>query len=352
MIEHVDSDRWPSLARRFLDNNYQQICAYGRTLAELNHADSEQIAITSGDALLGLANVRIRMLPFIGGGVAYITGGPLSRTGRSDDLSRLAECLSLLREEYVDRRGLTLRILGPLGSPEWNAGAGKVFSDTGMDSTDQSRSYRTFLLDIRPSLDDLRAACSKYWRRNLRRAEKRDFQVRTGTGDELFATVCTLYDRLCQRKQFHSNLDAEFYASLQTRLNGHEKLTASVIEVDDEPVSGLIVSLLGDTCIPLILATDEAGLRSYAAYRLQWHSIAMAREHGMSYYDLGGIDPEANSGVYNFKKGLRGLDMTAPGPYESTPAGFRGLVNRGMETTYKRLTGQADRSSASLKKAA
>ena len=352
MIEHVDSDRWPSLTRQFRDNNYQQLCAYGCMLAELRHADAEQVAIKSGNEIVGLASVRIRTMPVVGGGMAYISGGPLTRMGRGDDLSRLAECLKLLKAEYVDRRGLALRILGPLGSPDWNRQAETVFRDAGMERTEQSRSYRTFLLDIRPPLPDLRAGCSKYWRRNLRRAEERDFEVRVGTGDDLFGTINELYDRLRRRKQFHSNLDAEFYTSLQTHLDGEERFIASVVETDHDPVSGLIVSLLGDTCVPLILATDEAGLRSYAAYRLQWHSISMARERGMSYYDLGGIDPVANSGVYNFKKGLRGVDLTAPGPIDFAAAGVRGLITRGVETACRRFAARPDRTTTPLEKAA
>jgi hypothetical protein len=352
MIEHLESHRWVSLAGTFRDYNYQQLPAYAEMLAELRRARAEQVAIRSGDHLLGLANVRIRTVPVVGGGMAYISGGPLTRRDCDDDPIRLAECLKLLKEEYVDRRGLTLRILGPLGSPEWNRQSETVFRDAGMECTGQSRSYRTFLLDIRPSPEDLRAACSKYWRRNLRRAEERDFEVRAGTGNDLFGTISELYDRLRHRKQFHANLDAEFYSSLQTRLTGEETFTASVVEVDGDPVSGLIVSMLGDTCIPLILATDEVGLRSYAAYRLQWHSISMAREHGMSYYDLGGIDPDRNSGVYNFKKGLRGLDLTAPGPFESAPAGVRGLISRTVETAYGCVAARPDRTPPPLEQAA
>ncbi|HEY6445190.1 MAG TPA: hypothetical protein VIY53_01925, partial [Acidobacteriaceae bacterium] len=35
---------------------------------------------------------------------------------------------------------------------------------------------------------------------------------------------------------------------------------------------------------------------------------------GIRLYDLGGIDPKANPGVYHFKKGFSGLDITQIAP--------------------------------------
>jgi ribosomal protein S18 acetylase RimI-like enzyme len=105
--------------------------------------------------------------------------------------------------------------------------------------------------------------------------------------------------------------------------------------MDGQPVAGLIWSTLGDTCVPLLLAADESGLLNYAVYLLQWRSIVAAHERGMRYYDLGGIDPETNVGVYNFKKGLRGLDLWAPGPFEAVPSIVRGAITHGAEDLYR-----------------
>jgi hypothetical protein len=42
---------------------------------------------------------------------------------------------------------------------------------------------------------------------------------------------------------------------------------------------------------------------------LQWTLIRWLKENGFKWYDLGGIDPERNPGVYHFKRGLSGSDV-------------------------------------------
>jgi GNAT superfamily N-acetyltransferase len=337
-IEIATQQEWHKLASRFRDYSYQQCWAYAHALALRHRAVCEQVVIVSGADVLGLASVRIRTAPLVRCGIAYITSGPLTRMGHVDDIDRLTRCLKALRAEYVERRGLVLRILAPLGSPEWNLAATAAFQQAGMAPTDRSRSYRTFLLDVSRSPDAIRKGCSKYWRRNLRRGERGSFVVRTGTDPELFEPMRTLYEQLRQRKGFDAALDADFYAALQTQLDPSEQFTAGLVEMDGAPVAGLVWSMLGDTCVPLLLAADESGLLGYAVYALQWRSIVAAHEHGMRYYDLGGIDPEGNVGVYNFKKGLHGVDLWAPGPFEAVPSIIRGAITHGAEDLYRQVT--------------
>ncbi|MHC5006189.1 MAG: GNAT family N-acetyltransferase [Planctomycetota bacterium] len=334
-IESVGLDRWRKLAPRFLDYSYQQCWAYAQALALRNHAACEHVAIVSGAEVLGLASVRVRTAPVLKCGIAYIAAGPLTRRGWVDDIDRLTRCLEALRAEYVERRGLVLRILAPLGSPEWNLAATAAFRNADMVPTDRSRSYRTLLLNVNRPPEAIRKDCSKYWRRNLRRADRAKFTVQIGTTQELFDPMRSLYEQLRRRKQFESALDADFYAALQPQLSPTERFTAGLVEMDGEPVAGLVWSMLGDTCVPLLLAADEPGLLNYAVYLLQWRSIVSAHERGMWYYDLGGIDPEGNVGVYNFKKGLRGLDLWAPGPFESVPSVVRGAITHGAEDLYR-----------------
>jgi hypothetical protein len=75
-------------------------------------------------------------------------------------------------------------------------------------------------------------------------------------------------------------------------------------------VAGLVASALGDSAIYLLGATSDDGLTAKGAYLLQWTLIRWLKENGVRWYDLGGIDPEGNPGVYTFKKGLSGTDVS------------------------------------------
>jgi hypothetical protein len=336
-VEIVHTDLWTEAARPFLDRGHQQAPAYASELAGRQGGRIEAALIRVGGTVVGAALVRRHAVPIMGGGIAYVAGGPLTRRGREDDLERLQQSLDALRAHYSSKHGMTLRILGPTGSPDWNAAANLVFGASGFRYARCARMYRTMLVRIDDDDDALLGSFSKYWRRNVRRAWKQDAEIVTGEDDALFAELEPLDDALANRKSFRRVLDLRFYRELQHRLSGEERLQAIVQRIDGVAQAGLVVSLLGDTAVPLSLVTSVEGLRQYGAYAVTWRSIEMARDAGQRYYDVGGIDPVANPGGYDFKRGMRGVDLSAPGPFEHAAAGMSGAVVRNIEKTVQRL---------------
>jgi hypothetical protein len=80
------------------------------------------------------------------------------------------------------------------------------------------------------------------------------------------------------------------------------------------PISGLVAAVMGDSAIYVLGATGDEGLNSKGSYLLQWTLISWLKENGYRWYDLGGIDPERNPGVYHFKSGLSGADVCRVSP--------------------------------------
>jgi hypothetical protein len=331
MVEPVDRTRWQDLVRTFQDYSYRQSWEFGLACAVRRKAACEHVAAVRGPDVLAAADVRVRRIPVLGAGIAYLNGGPLVRRNASDDAERLADAVAALIAEYVRKRGCVLRINPAPGSVEWNETQHRVFRELGFDPCTAVRPYRTFMVPIDRSLDDLRKACAHQWRTNLNHALKADLRVLDGTGPELMETFCGLYEQLLDRKEFLADLSARFYAGVQARLRDHERFHVDLAIHEDRPVSGYVWSALGDTCVLLLGASNERGLEVRASYRLLWHILQAARERNCRWYDLGGIDPEGNPGVYRFKKGLGGLDITAPGPYEFRPVGVRRYLSEGGE---------------------
>lgn len=335
VIEHVDQARWRELARLFLDYNYRHLWHFGMACASRLGAISEHIALKQGADVAGIADVRIKKVPALRTGIAYINGGPMVRKDNDRDSGRLRFCLHALTDEYVHKKGLVLRVLAPLGQPGWNDIQTSVFTDMGFAFSAGGGQYRTFLLDIDRPSEEVRKNFASNWRNHLKSAEKGKFTIRSGENLELFAEFCGLYEELIQRKQFEVDLDARFYAQVQDQLADGEQFHISLVDIEGKVAAGHVASMLGDTCVYLLGASNQEGLRSKASYLLQWHIIQVARKQGCQWYDLGGIDPEGNPGVYHFKQGLGGIDITAPGPFKLSPSKLKGCLVAGGEYLYR-----------------
>jgi hypothetical protein len=335
VIQPLDRAAWRELTRRFADHNYRQLWPFGLACASRLGATSEHVALLDGTDLLGLADVRIRRAPVIGGGIAYVTGGPIVRQDGGGTSEQLRVCLDGLAAEYVAHRSLVLRILPPLGPPEWNAVQADQFVAAGYQPANTPAPYRTILVDIGRPLDQIRKSLAQKWRNCLNRSERENLRIRSGLTIDLFDEFEHLYRQLIERKQFDVDLDAGFYGRVQRELADGDHFHVSLADLDGRPVAGHVSSMLGDTCVYLLGASTEDGLRTKAAYLLQWHTVETAVARGCRWYDLGGIDPQANPGVYHFKQGFGGLDIAAPGPFERRPSGIRSRVAVSGERIYR-----------------
>ena len=111
----------------------------------------------------------------------------------------------------------------------------------------------------------------------------------------------------------------------------YPKLSACEILICEQngmPVAGIVASAMGDSAIYLLGATSDDGLNAKGAYLLQWTMIQWLKENGFTSYDLGGIDPEGNPGVYHFKKGFSGADVSQLSPFVACENVFSSAVVR------------------------
>ncbi len=336
-IRTISRTEWQRLASSFGDYNYRQLWDFGIACARRVNAVSEHVVIEENEEAVGSADVRVKRVPLVGGGIAYINGGPLVRRKGDEDGSRLRECLNVLIEEYVRRQGLLLRIQPTIGCESWNAERESVFQNCGFSISTRIKPYRTLLLDLSPSLDDLRKDLSQKWRNNLKRAEAGIQSVKSDHTVESFMRFCKLYEVLRERKKFEVDLAPEFYVEVQKLLPESERMRVALCEQEGVSISGHVSSLLGDTAVNLFRANTKVALTSRVSYLIQWDGVCHARNKGFRWYDLGGIDPKGNPGVYSFKKGMGGKDVTAPGPFEYYPSGFRRMLVSGCEKVYTTL---------------
>ncbi|MGC2769610.1 MAG: peptidoglycan bridge formation glycyltransferase FemA/FemB family protein, partial [Candidatus Acidiferrum sp.] len=214
-----------------------------------------------------------------------------------------------------------------------------AFSRFTPEALTRENTYRTLVLDLSSSLDELRKKLDAKWRNKLSGAEKNNLKVVAGNGPQEYQTFCQLYYQMRQRKNFETTVDAEEFRRIQESLAEPHRMRILICENQGTPVVGLVASAMGDSAIYLLGATSDAGLNTKGAYLLQWTMIRWLKENGIRWYDLGGIDPEGNPGVYSFKRGLSGLDVCQTNPLVASDSALSSAIVKAGLAVQRTLRG-------------
>jgi lipid II:glycine glycyltransferase (peptidoglycan interpeptide bridge formation enzyme) len=317
-VDRSTPAEWSEMLDLFDDSNIYQTWSYGGV--RWGEGNLSHLVLKRAGEVLGFAQVRIIRPTSFKFGMAYLRWGPLyERRGRPRDSEVVAALARSLEEEYVSKRKLFLCILP-------NAFAGTQRAKAVQDAFGRftpeplvaDNTYRTLIVDLSPSIEDLRKKLDKKWRNQLSAAEKNELKVLDGHGGDrcgyLYRTFCLIYNQMRRRKTFETEVDVEEFGRIQQDLAESHRMRVLICEDKGVPVAGLVASAMGDSAIYLLGATSDEGLKSKGAYLLQWTLIKWLKECGFKWYDLGGIDPEKNPGVYHFKRGLSGIDVTQLNP--------------------------------------
>jgi lipid II:glycine glycyltransferase (peptidoglycan interpeptide bridge formation enzyme) len=316
-VDRATSSEWSQMLALFNDANLYQTWSYAKV--RWGDKNLSHLVLKRAGEVMGMAQLRIVRPTKFKFGIAYLRWGPLyERQGRMLDPEVAAQTAYALEEEYVVKRQLFLRILpNAFAMSPRSAAIQSAFGKFTQESLQADNTYRTFLMDLRPETDELRKGLDKKWRNQLSRSEKNNLTVTMGTGCDEYRTFCLIYNQMRMRKDFETTVDVEEFGRIQQDLPESQRMRVLICSEDGVPVAGLVASAIGESAIYLLGATSDRGLNSKGAYLLQWTLIKWLKENGVSWYDLGGIDPEHNPGVYHFKKGLSGMDVMQIAPIVS-----------------------------------
>ena len=308
-INSIDQAQWSALLDLFADGNIYQTWAYGAIswgAGNLSH-----LILRHGGTVVGIAQLRLVRSGWPKCGLAFLRWGPLCHLKGRDLAPEIVRQMAVaLHAEYVRKQGLLLRVVPNafLGTP--NAGVIEAaFSAYAAEEFRPGQTRRTLVLDLSLPLEELRRKLDQKWRNQLNRAEKNGLEIIEGDGAEEFDGFLHIYDQMVARKQFDTSTNVHEFAEIQRDLPKNQRMKIFLCSQHGVPVAGLVGSAMGDTGIYLHGATSDEGLNLKGAYLLQWRMIRWLKENGVRYYNLGGINPETNPGVYHFKKGLSGQDV-------------------------------------------
>lgn len=318
-FQRCTPEEWSGLLEQFADATLYQTWAYGNVswgARQLMH-----YALRDLDQLQAIAQVRvIRLGPF--GGFAYVRWGPcVRRKGDTWDREAFRQAICDLALEFVQRQRLVVRLVPNVLQEDPEAQeARQILATAGFTACGHLSTYRTLRVDLTLPLDQIRKRFDGKWRNQLNSAERQGLAVSIDTRPEYFTHFCLLYEEMMARKRFETTVDVKAFARIQEELVPRQKMYIALAEQDRQLHAGAVATGVGDTGIYLLGATGQEGLKSKASYLLQWEILKLLKSAGCRFYDLGGINPERNAGVYQFKAGMGGGEVHQLGQFERAPS--------------------------------
>jgi len=308
----IDADSWHELQQNFELGNIWQDSIYGQARwgeGRVQHCRLSYQGKTRVAAIVALTSIPVLNIP-----IAYVQFGPVwDQRLASSNRRVLTEFLQHLRKYYVEVRGLLLwvRPREADGADKWLSNS---FQEAGFDRQPFSAGRGTYRLDLRASVEDIKANMNKSWRRNLKRGHVHNFKFNSFGGDRGCDKFYELYDELKIRKKVAETPETEAFRSVYRSLPHLVQLQTCICSHDDEPLAAVLISSLGDTGIALMSATSQRARKLRAGYALDWWCINKLRQEGFSYYDLSG---DQTPGVNEYKAGLCGTagHMIFAGPF-------------------------------------
>lgn len=329
-VDTVEKNEWEKLLPLFDDATLYQTWSYGAI--RWGGKNLSHLVLRKGNQIVGLAQVAIKKAPLIRAGIAYVPWGPLWQKKEGEDNSEhFLQSIKALKDEYAFKRGLLLRIAPHCIENEHTGNIPLMFDEEGFSRNASALRYRTFLLDISPPLEEIRKRLNQKWRNQLNRSEKNGLEIMDGNSNELYQIFLDLQREMLERKQFEPGVDYSEFRKIQNDLPEHLKMKIIICLHEGEPVSATIGSAIGNTGIYLLGATGDRGLQLKGAYLSQWIMIQWMKDKGCRWYDLGGINPDKNPGVYHFKAGLSGTDVYHIGQFEISQNRLSKLAVTGLQ---------------------
>jgi peptidoglycan pentaglycine glycine transferase (the first glycine) len=170
---------------------------------------------------------------------------------------------------------------------------------------------RSWVLDIRPDIEQLLANFKMTWRQNVRIAERKGVTVREVQGDADFDAYYSLMEVTSRRDNFLL-LSKDYHKEILRQFAGKNDAVLYLAEHEGEAIAAKMLIRFGDWCWDMFGASSNNKRNLKPTYLLQYRCFQWARARGCSYFDFRAI-PEVLApgeemwGVYEFKKGFGGF---------------------------------------------
>jgi peptidoglycan pentaglycine glycine transferase (the first glycine) len=172
---------------------------------------------------------------------------------------------------------------------------------------------RSWVVDVRPSEQELLANMKMSWRYNVRAAERKGVVIREATAPEDLDTWYRLYQETAARDGFFIH-PRDYYAQVLELYRSRGAAVQFLAEYEGTPIAGLIVARCGPVATSMFSASSNQHRDRRPNHALQWTGMRWAKAHGCTLYDFRAIaeklEPtEADYSLYTYKEGFGGYSV-------------------------------------------
>ena len=306
----TDRDAWNAFVDAAPYHAFPQLWEWGELRAMGGWQPIRLLVGPRRDEPLAGAQLLLRSVPLIGWRLAYVPRGPI---GQLDDPRVRDALVAALRGLGRAERIATVRS-DPETTPADPYGA--ALHDAPWRVAAKVQPPTTRLLDLAPSIEELRAGMRRKHRQYVNKAERGGVTIERidGTTDPAVARAALddfnrIYNLTADRAGFVARMPY-YYERVWAIFAPAGRCRLSFATLDGERVATIFHFTCGRRAVEAYGGMTDLGAESRANYLLKWAAIADFKAEGYQTYDFWGI---ATGGIAQFKEGFGGREVAYVG---------------------------------------
>jgi len=289
----LDRREWDKLLAE-LNGHPLQSAKWGEARRQVDGLDSVYLAHLENNKPVLMARVEARQVPVLGK-VAWMPRGPVF----SGDVS--GEKYESILSAELGALGYSLLITDLY---EKNIGCSK------------GKKVSTIWIDLSAGLEIMAQLIDKQWMYGVRRAARDGVEVQCVRGRDEIAKFYEMCVEISQTKGFELPGSRELMQTLLESAADDDaqiEMRLFVAKHAGQVGAGAVIARSGKHIHYLWGASDRKFSKQRVGEALHWGVMEWAVSQGCTRYDLEGIDPDNNPGVYAFKKKMGGEEVDLHG---------------------------------------
>lgn len=267
------------------------------------------------DHCVAAALVLKRKIPIPGYSILYVPKGPCFDPTDSESVEFVLESLKSFTRTH---RALFIK-LDPDVLLNDNSTVSALTTAGFQPSKDQIQFRNTMIVDLQPSVEELRSNLSKTARYNTNMAQRKGVEIIEGTANDL-PLFYDIYRETSERDHFLIR-PYEYYEHIWRSFLDKNMAKIHFASYEGTTLSGSILLLLGNRAWYMYGASRSIHRELRPNHLLQWEAMLWAKNNGFVYYDMWGLPNKLEPGqpmwgVVEFKKSLGGQVRQWIGAYD------------------------------------